>query len=156
MSLPQVGASALNFSLLNQNGETITLDSFPNQWIVLYFYPKDLTPGCTTEAIDFSAMSDEWSQNNCVVLGVSPDTCKKHCQFIEKKELKVTLLSDEDHSMIESWGAWQLKKFMGREFMGVVRSTWLISPDRKIVGLWSPVSVKGHAQSVLQLLQEQK
>lgn len=151
--IPQ-GRKAPAFTLLNQDNEKVSLKDYKGQWVVLYFYPKDLTPGCTTEAIDFSSLKKNFTKRDCVVLGVSPDPVEKHCKFIEKKELTIDLLSDPDHKIIEKYGAWQLKKFMGKEYMGVVRTTWLIAPDGKIAEVWSPVKVKNHGQIVLDKLEE--
>ncbi len=149
------GQKAKNISLLNQSNELVSTETLKGKWIVLYFYPRDNTPGCTIEAIDFSKLKPEFDQLDAVILGVSPDSIKKHCNFIEKKDLTITLLSDPEHELIESYGAWQLKKFMGREAMGVVRSTWLIDPQGVICESWSPVKVKNHAQIVLEKLKEQ-
>lgn len=150
------GKKAPAFTLLNQDGEKTSLKDFKGSWVVFYFYPKDLTPGCTTEAIDFTGLKSEFDQEGATILGVSPDSPERHCRFIEKKELGITLLADEDHSIIEKYGAWQLKKFMGREYMGVVRTTWLINPEGKVAAVWSPVKVKNHAQIVLDKLRELK
>ena len=150
------GKKAPAFSLPNQDGDKVALKDFKGQWVVFYFYPRDLTPGCTTEAIDFTALKKEYDKEGATILGVSPDTPEKHCRFIEKKELTITLLADEDHKIIEKYGAWQLKKFMGKEFMGVVRTTWIINPEGEVAAVWSPVRVKEHAQKVLDKLRELK
>lgn len=152
----QVGEKAPEFSIKNQDGNHVNLSDMKGKWVVFYFYPRDLTPGCTTEAIDFTALKGDFDKEGAFILGVSPDTPEKHCRFIEKKSLGITLLSDEDHAIIEKYGAWQLKKFMGKEFMGVVRTTWIIDPDGNIAACWSPVRVKDHAQKVLTKLQELK
>ena len=123
-------------------------------WVVLYFYPKDNTPGCTTEALDFTAHLEEFQALGATVLGVSPDSVKKHQNFIAKKELKVTLLSDEEKEVCQAYGVWQLKKNYGREYMGVVRSTFLIDPDGIIRATWEKVRVKGHVEEVLNKLRE--
>jgi len=140
---------APSFILLNQEGKKVNLTDFKRKWVVLYFYPKDNTPGCTIEAIDFSKLKTEFEKHNVVVLGVSPDSAKSHCSFIEKKDLTIMLLSDEEKKAAALYGVWGKKKFMGREFMGVIRSTFLIDPAGKIAHVWSPVSVKGHAEEVL-------
>lgn len=150
------GKKAPAFSLLNQDGKKVSHKDFAEKWVVLYFYPRDLTPGCTTEALDFTALAKKFAKEDAVILGVSPDTPEKHCRFIEKKDLTITLLSDPEHKVIEKYGAWQLKKFMGKEKMGVVRSTWLIDPQGKIAEVWSPVKVKEHAQIVLEALRKHK
>ena len=156
MSIIKTGKKAPAFAISDQNNQIHKLSSYLGKWVVLYFYPRDLTPGCTTEALDFTALKTEFDKEDCIVFGVSPDTAEKHCKFIAKKELSITLLTDEDHAVIEKYGAWQLKKFMGKEFMGVVRSTWIIDPQGKIVADWSPVKVKSHAQIVLDKLKELK
>ncbi|MBN2893337.1 MAG: thioredoxin-dependent thiol peroxidase, partial [Bacteroidales bacterium] len=118
------------------------------KWIVLYFYPKDNTPGCTTEACDFTATLLAFDDLDAIILGVSPDSAAKHRNFIEKKDIGFTLLSDEEKTMCQAYGVWQLKKFMGKEYMGVVRTTFIIDPDGKIAQIWDKVKVKGHAQDV--------
>jgi len=148
------GQKAPSFTLKDENEQTVKLADFKGKWVVLYFYPKDNTPGCTIEAIDFTKFLSKFKAANAVVLGCSPDSAKSHCKFIEKKDLKVTLLSDPEHKVIGKYGSWGLKKFMGVEFMGVIRSTFLINPEGKIVHVWSPVKVKNHAEEVLALLKE--
>ncbi|BBD61485.1 bacterioferritin comigratory protein [Nostoc sp. HK-01] len=153
-NIPQVGQPAPTFSTPDQNDNLLSLDDFSGQWVVLYFYPKDDTPGCTTEAQDFTALHSEFSQLGAKVLGVSPDSGKSHCKFINKHNLSITLLSDPEHQLADSYGVWQLKKFMGKEYMGIVRSTFLISPDKIIAYAWPNVKAKGHAQAVLTKLSE--
>jgi len=149
-----VGDTVPDFCLPNQDEEEICLRDLKGKWIVLYFYPKDNTPGCTTEAQDFTAALKEFEKLNAIVLGVSPDSPKKHRNFIEKKDLKITLLSDEDKELCKTFGCWQLKKFMGKEYMGVVRSTYIIDPDGKIAAKWEKVKVKGHVDEVKKKLEE--
>jgi len=151
---PEVGQPAPAFSLTNAASETITLQDFAGKWLVFYFYPKDDTPGCTIEAIDFTALKDEFAAFNAVVVGVSPDSEVSHQKFIKKKELGIELLSDPDHKTAEDYGVWQLKKFMGKEYMGIVRSTFLIAPDGAIAHSWLKVSAKEHAQAVLDQLKK--
>ncbi|MBD2440789.1 thioredoxin-dependent thiol peroxidase [Nostoc sp. FACHB-110] len=153
-NIPQIGQPAPNFSTPDQNANLVSLDNFSGEWIVLYFYPKDDTPGCTTEAKDFTELHPEFSKLGAKILGVSPDSGKSHGKFIAKHNLSITLLSDPEHQLAESYGAWQLKKFMGKEYMGIVRSTFLISPDRTITYAWPNVKAKAHAQAVLTKLQE--
>ncbi|BCL37237.1 thioredoxin-dependent thiol peroxidase [Nostoc sp. MS1] len=153
-NIPETGQPAPNFSTPDQNGNLVSLSDFNNQWVVIYFYPKDDTPGCTTEAKDFTDLYSEFSKLRAKVLGVSPDSGKAHCKFIDKHNLSITLLSDPEHQLIEAYGAWRLKKFMGKEYMGVARSTFLISPDKNIAYAWPNVKAKGHAQAVLQKIQE--
>ncbi|MBW4556249.1 MAG: thioredoxin-dependent thiol peroxidase [Trichormus sp. ATA11-4-KO1] len=153
-NIPQAGQTAPDFSTPDQNNHLLSLSDFSGQWIVLYFYPKDDTPGCTTEAKDFSELYPDFSTLGAKILGVSPDSGKAHCKFIDKHNLSITLLSDPEHHLIEAYGAWRLKKFMGKEYMGVARSTFLISPDGIIADIWPNVKTKGHAQAVLTKLQE--
>jgi peroxiredoxin Q/BCP len=134
--------------------ELAKLADFAGQWLVLYFYPKDNTPGCTTEAINFTALSPQFQQLNAVILGVSPDSEKSHCRFIEKHNLTIQLLSDPDHELAEIYQVWGLKKFMGKEYMGIKRSTFLIDPQGNIAYIWSNVKVKAHAEAVLKKLEE--
>ena len=152
----EVGDKAPEFCLPNQDENEVCLRDLKGKWIVLYFYPKDNTPGCTTEACDFTENLPDFEELDAVVLGVSPDSPKKHRNFIEKKELGITLLSDENKEVLESYGVWQLKKMCGREYMGVVRSTFLIDPDGNIAEKWSNVRVKGHVQKVKERLKSLK
>jgi len=117
------------FCLPNQDDVEICLRDLKGKWIVLYFYPKDNTPGCTTQACDFTENLLVFEDLDAVILGVSPDSPKKHRNFIAKKELKITLLSDEEKKVLQQYGVWQLKKMYGREYLGVVRTTYLIDPD---------------------------
>ena len=146
------GQKAPLFSLPNQDNQSTSLSNFKGKWVILYFYPKDNTPGCTIEALDFTKYNKEFEKNNAVILGVSPDSSKSHCNFIEKQTLNIQLLSDETHSVLEKYGVWGKKKFMGREYMGVLRTTVLIDPAGKIAHIWENVSVKGHAEDVLKEL----
>ncbi|HHO42109.1 MAG TPA: thioredoxin-dependent thiol peroxidase [Epsilonproteobacteria bacterium] len=150
----QVGAKAPEFCLPNQDEEEICLRDIKGNWIVLYFYPKDNTPGCTTQACDFTANIADFQNLNSTVIGVSPDSPAKHRNFIEKKNLAITLLADEDKSVCNAYGIWQLKKFMGKEYMGVVRSTFIINPNGEIAAKWEGVKVKGHIQEVKEKLKE--
>ncbi len=154
MVLTTVGKKAFVFSLPNQDGEVVSLDSFLGQWVVLYFYPKDNTPGCTIEAIDFSKLQTEFEQVNAVIFGVSPDSPKSHCSFREKQKLSLMLLSDEKKVVLKKYGVWGKKKFMGREYEGVLRTTILIDPKGKVAFVWENVSVKGHAAVVLKKLKD--
>ncbi len=144
----EIGDKAVDFSIPNQNSENVSLSQYKEKWIVLYFYPKDNTPGCTVEAVDFTSLKKEFENLGTVVLGVSPDSVKSHQNFINKKELGINLLSDPDHNVIESFGAWQLKKNYGREYYGVVRTTILIDKDGNIAHIWKNVKAKGHAEIV--------
>lgn len=152
--LPAIGQPAPAFSATNQDDKTLSLLDFQGSCLILYFYPKDNTPGCTTEAIDFSQKQAEWEKLNVKVLGVSPDSVKSHCKFIEKHSLALQLLSDPDHQVAESYGVWALKKFMGKEYMGIIRSTFLIDPSGNLAQVWPSVKVKGHVESVLAKVKE--
>jgi len=145
---------APEFCLPNQDETEICLRDLAGKWVVLYFYPKDNTPGCTTEACDFTNELEEFEELDAVILGVSPDSPKKHRNFIEKKNLKITLLSDENKEVLKAYGAWGLKKMYGREYEGVIRSTFIISPDGEIVAEWKKVKVKGHVEKVKEKLKE--
>lgn len=149
----EVGQNAPDFCVPNQDDVEICFRDIKGKWIVLYFYPKDNTPGCTTEACDFTDALPQFDDLDAMILGVSPDSPQKHRNFIEKKDIGFTLLSDEEKTMCEDYGVWQLKKFMGKEYMGVVRSTFIIDPDGKIAKIWNKVKVKGHAQDVRETLE---
>jgi thioredoxin-dependent peroxiredoxin len=145
-----IGQSAPEFTALDRDRKSIGLQDFQNQWLVLYFYPKDLTSGCTTEAIEFTEKLAQFQALNTQVVGISPDSIASHDKFITKHQLKVILLSDPEHQIAEDYGVWQLKKFMGKEYMGIVRSTFLIDPSGKIAQIWSNVRVKNHVDTVLE------
>ncbi|OHE05809.1 MAG: peroxiredoxin, partial [Sulfurimonas sp. RIFCSPLOWO2_12_FULL_34_6] len=125
----KIDNKAPEFCLPNQDDVEICMRDLKGKWIVLYFYPKDNTPGCTTEACDFSDALPEFNDLNAIVLGVSADSTEKHRNFIEKKDLSITLLSDEEKSMLQDYGVWQLKKNYGKEYMGIVRTTFVINPE---------------------------
>lgn len=151
--LPQPGQPAPQFSAVDQDSNPVSLSDLLGQWLVLYFYPKDDTPGCTTEAQEFTHYSKDFQQQGASIVGVSTDSPRTHARFRDKYSLTIRLLSDPEHQIAEAFGVWQLKKFMGREFMGVVRSTFLIAPDGHIAYTWPKVKAKGHAQAVLKQLQ---
>jgi len=152
--LLEIGQKAPEFCLPDDTGEEVCLKDLKGKWVVLYFYPKDNTPGCTKEAQQFSELLDEFEKLGAVVLGVSPDSVESHKRFKSKKELRVTLLSDEDKGVIKAYGVWQLKKSYGREYYGVVRTTYLINPDGEVAFVWKKVRANGHAQKVLEKLKE--
>ncbi len=152
----KVGDPAPDFCLPDQDGNEVCLKDLRGKWVILYFYPKDNTSGCTKEAIGFTEHLEEIESLGAVVLGVSPDSVKSHVKFREKHNLKVTLLSDPEHKVLETYGAWQLKKMYGREYYGVVRSTYLIDPEGKIAYIWPKVKVKGHVEAVIEKLKELK
>ncbi|WP_426272342.1 thioredoxin-dependent thiol peroxidase [Exiguobacterium sp. R-17] len=147
---------APTFTLPNAQGEPISLEDYREKKVVLYFYPKDSTPGCTTEACDFRDATQAFEENNTVILGVSADSQKRHQNFIAKYELPFQLLSDVNHEVCEQYGVWQLKKNYGKEYYGIVRSTFLIDESGEIVKEWRSVKVKDHVAEALQYVQEQK
>lgn len=153
-NIPEPEQQAPLFSAADQDGNPVNLTDFQGQWVVLYFYPKDDTPGCTVEAQDFTELSEDFSKLGAKVLGISPDSQKSHCKFILKHNLSITLLSDPEHQVAEAYGAWRLKKFMGKEYMGIERSTFLIAPNQTIAYSWPKVKAKGHAIAVLTKLRE--
>jgi len=140
--LLKVGNKAPSFCIPNQDDVEICLRDIIGNWIILYFYPRDNTPGCTTQACDFTSALPDFEDLDAFILGVSPDTTTKHRNFIEKKDLEITLLADVDKVTCEAYNVWQLKKFMGRESMGVVRSTFIIDPEGNIAAVWEKVSVR--------------
>jgi peroxiredoxin Q/BCP len=142
------GDRAPDFSLPDHTGAIHHASSYRGSWLILYFYPKDNTSACTAEALAFSAVYEELSGLGVPVIGVSPDTTESHRKFIEKHDLKITLLSDVNHEVIEAYGAWTLKKMYGKEYMGVERSTFLIDPEGIIRAVWRKVKVKGHVEEV--------
>ncbi len=150
MAFLRVGEKAPTFALQNQRGETVTLDSFfGKKNVVVYFYPKAMTPGCTVQACGIRDTKAEFDALDTVVLAISPDSVARLVKFEDKQELNFTLLSDEEHSTIENFGAWNLKKFMGREFMGVLRSTFIIDKQGTIVHVLDKVKTKTHHDDVL-------
>jgi len=148
--------NAPEFTLLNEKDEQVSLSDFKGKKVVLYFYPKDMTPGCTTEACDFRDQYKNFSELNAVILGVSPDTAAKHTKFIAKYGLPFSLLVDVDHSVAEKYGVWVLKKMYGREFMGIERSTFIINEEGTVIKEWRKVKVKDHIEEVLTFLREGK
>ncbi|DAB30756.1 MAG TPA: thioredoxin-dependent thiol peroxidase [Sulfurimonas sp. UBA12504] len=144
----QIDTKAPEFCLPNQDDIEICLRDLKGKWIVLYFYPKDSTPGCTTEACEFSEAAPDFSELDAIIIGVSADSTKRHRNFIEKQALTITLLSDEDTSMMQSYGVWQMKKNYGKEYMGIVRTTLIIDPDGVVKALWENVKVKEHVAKV--------
>ncbi len=144
----ELQTKAPDFCLPNQDDVEICLRDLKGKWIVLYFYPKDSTLGCTTEACDFTAALPDFEGLNATILGVSADSTKRHRNFIEKQSLAITLLSDESTEMMQSYGVWQLKKNYGKEYMGIVRSTYIIDPEGTIRASWTKVRVKEHVSVV--------
>jgi peroxiredoxin Q/BCP len=156
MTKPEIGSEAPDFCLPDQDGKEVCLRDYKGNWAVLYFYPKDGTKSCTLEAIDFTLSKAEFAEMGATILGVSPDSVKSHQGFCLKNDLTITLLSDPEHEALEAYGVWQLKKMYGREFHGVVRSTFLVNPEGTLVHEWRKVRVKGHVESVKEKLKELK
>ena len=143
---------ATNFTLLSTNKKKYTLKESLGKYIVLYFYPKDDTPGCTIETNDFNKLYSKFKKLDCEVYGISKDNIKSHDKFREKYKIKFDLLSDEEIKVLKKYKVWAKKKFMGREFMGIVRTTFLIDKKGKILKIWENVKVKDHAKEVLDTL----
>lgn len=137
------------FHLADENGEILDSKELKDVRYVIYFYPKDNTAGCTREAIEFSELAENFMFHNVPIIGVSRDSSASHRKFIDKQELKIKLLSDPDHVLTESAGAWGIKKMYGKEFEGVIRSTFIVGKDGLVEAAWKKVKVKGHAQEVL-------
>lgn len=152
MSFLNVGDQAPEFALQNQNGDLVRLSDYKGKTVVVYFYPKAMTPGCTTQACGLRDASDAYAARDIIVLGLSPDPHERLKRFEGKYDLNFTLLSDEDHSVAEAYGAWGLKKFMGREFMGILRSTFVIDGDGVISHVMATVKTKTHHDDVLALI----
>lgn len=150
----ELGKPAPAFELPDQDGNPVRLAELKGRWVVLYFYPKDDTPGCTTEACEFTAGVEAFQGLEAVVLGCSPDTPAAHRRFIAKHDLKLRLLSDPDHTVMEAYGAWGEKSMYGRASMGVIRSTVLIDPEGRVAHHWKKVKAAGHADKVRQKLTE--
>ncbi|MBB3947946.1 peroxiredoxin Q/BCP [Rhizobium skierniewicense] len=145
----KIGDNAPDFTLPRNGSGDIALSSLKGKAVVLYFYPKDDTSGCTAQAIDFSAMGGEFEAANAVVIGISPDSVKSHDKFAAKHSLSVMLASDEERKVLEAYGVWKEKSMYGKKYMGVERTTYLVSPDGKIAQIWNKVKVPGHARAVL-------
>jgi len=144
-----VGDNAPDFTLPDQDGAQVKLSDYRGQWVVLYFYPRDNTSGCTREAIDFTEYLEEYKKLNAKVFGISPDSVQSHQKFIKKHNLKVVLLADPEHGVLEKYGVRQEKSMYGRKYFGVVRLTYLIDPEGKIAKVWQKVKVTGHADDVI-------
>ena len=145
---------APDFCLKNQDEKEICLKDFKGKWIILYFYPKDNTSGCTLEAITFTNYQEVFKKHNAIILGISPDSCESHKKFQKNHNLTITLLSDPNHKVLELYDVWKRKKLYGKEFFGVIRSTFLINPDGTILFIWNKVKVKGHIENVLNTLKK--
>lgn len=157
MAFPKIGNLAPAFTLPDQDGNKVSLRQFrDDRNVVLYFYPKAMTPGCTVQACGLRDARAELEKLDTVVLGVSPDPVARLGKFIDKQSLNFTLLSDEDHAVAEKYGAWGLKKFMGREFMGILRTTFIIGKDGRLNHVMDKVKTKTHHDDVLELIRELK
>ena len=152
----KIGGKAPAFDLPDEKGNRHTLQGYEGKTVVLYFYPKDDTPGCTKESCEFRDIQADFKKKDAVILGVSPDGPAFHQKFIGKFNLNFPLLADEKQELCNAYGVWKLKKFMGKEYMGVERSTFLISKDGKIAKAWRKVKVNGHGEQVAQALKELK
>lgn len=146
------GDKAPDFTLPTNGGETLSLKSLKGKTVVLYFYPKDMTPGCTTEAQDFRDHSKDFDKAGAVIVGVSKDSVKRHDNFVEKLSLPFQLVSDEDGTLCEAFGVWVEKSLYGRKYMGIARATFIIDGKGVIRHVWPNVKVKGHAEDVLATL----
>ncbi|UCD19146.1 MAG: thioredoxin-dependent thiol peroxidase [candidate division WOR-3 bacterium] len=144
----RIGNKAPEFCLPDANDRKVCLKDFRGKWLVLYFYPKDNTSGCTREAVDFTANVKDFKKMNATVVGVSPDSVTSHTNFINKHALEVMLLSDHEHKVLKEYGVWQKKSMYGREYYGVVRTTFVVDPKGKIAQKWEKVKVAGHAEAV--------
>ncbi|MEH6906126.1 MULTISPECIES: thioredoxin-dependent thiol peroxidase [Neobacillus] len=151
----EIGMQVPNFELETNSGETVTLSKFKGTNVVLYFYPKDMTPGCTTEACDFRDQIQQFTEVDAVILGVSPDPVDRHQKFVEKYGLPFLLLADTEHQLAEAFGVWKLKKNFGKEYMGIERSTFIIDKEGNLVKEWRKVKVKGHVDEALTYIREQ-
>ena len=149
----RIGDAAPDFTAPTDGGGSVRLKNLRGKKVVLYFYPKDNTPGCTTESCDFRDAHAEFGAHDAVVLGVSPDSVKSHDNFKQKFDLPFTLISDEDHKIAEAYGVWQEKSMYGRKYMGIVRSTFVIDEKGKVAAIYDKVKVKGHAAEVLEKIQ---
>lgn len=147
--MPKLKSKALGFTLPDSQGKEHSLKEYLGKWVVLYFYPKDDTPGCTVEACSFRDNYSRFKRVGIVVLGVSVDPVRKHAKFAEKYSLPFTLLSDEEKTVVAKYGVWGKKKFMGREYMGTMRTTFLIDPVGKIFKIYENVKPDAHAEEIL-------
>lgn len=152
----EVGEKVADFTLRNEQGEEVSLSNFAGKYVVLYFYPKDMTPGCTTQACDFRDEYKNFSDVNAVILGVSPDQADSHQKFIEKHDLPFSLLVDEGHKLADEFGVWKLKKNFGKEYYGIERSTFIIDPEGNLQKEYRKVRVKGHVEEALNDIKDNK
>lgn len=151
----ELGKEVNDFTLQNQSGEEISLSDYRGKYVILYFYPKDMTPGCTTQACDFRDNHEKFGELDAVILGVSPDPVEKHQKFIDKHDLPFELLADENHQVAEAFDVWKLKNNFGREYYGVERSTFIIDKEGKLLKEYRKVRVKGHVEEALEFLRDE-
>lgn len=149
-----IGQAAPDFTLPASNGKDVSLRDFRGRKLVIYFYPQDNTPTCTTQSCDFRDFNGKFAELGAEVIGISPDDLKSHDKFITKFELPFLLLSDPEHQVAELFGVWNLKKLYGREYMGIVRSTFLIDEEGRIAQEWRNIKIKNHVQKVLDAVKE--
>mgnify|MGYP000527785194 FL=1 len=147
------GDAAPDFTLNDKDGIPVSLSGYRGKWVVLYFYPRDNTSGCTTEAKDFSALLPQFEKKDAVIIGISADSETSHAKFITKHELTVTLLSDPDHQALEAYGVWQEKKMYGKVYMGIVRSSFLIDEKGRIAAAWYKISPKNTIPELMKALE---
>lgn len=152
----EIGKQAPDFTLPNQDGNEVSLSDFKGKSIVLYFYPKDMTPGCTTEACEFRDAQESFSELDAIIVGVSPDPIEQHQKFIDKHDLPFLLLADEEHKAAEAYGVWKLKKNFGKESYGIERSTFIIDPEGTIQKEFRKVKVDGHVEEALKAIRDNK
>ncbi|UTW48967.1 thioredoxin-dependent thiol peroxidase [Bacterioplanoides sp. SCSIO 12839] len=152
LNLPEIGKAAPDFSTLDQDGNNVSLKDLRGKTVVLYFYPKAMTPGCTVQAQGIRDHKSEFEKLNAVVLGISPDETKRLVKFTERDELNFTLLSDPEHKIADDYGVWALKKFMGKEYEGIHRLTFIIDPEGNLVHIMEKVKTKSHHDDVLEIL----
>jgi thioredoxin-dependent peroxiredoxin len=150
-----IGSKAPDFTLPASNGGNVSLTDFKGKHVILYFYPKDMTPGCTTQACDFKEFHESFTELDAIILGVSPDPIERHGKFIEKYGLPFLLLADIDHQVAEAYGVWTLKKNFGKEYMGIERSTFIIDKKGNLIKEWRKVKVKGHVEEALTFVKEE-
>ncbi|MCL6708376.1 peroxiredoxin [Pseudomonas sp. R2.Fl] len=153
MSELAIGGNAPAFTLPRDGGGSVSLSDFPGKPVVIYFYPKDDTSGCTVEAVSFTALADAFAKAGTVVIGVSPDSVKRHDKFVSKHDLKVILAADEGLDVLNAYGVWKEKSMYGRKYMGVERTTFLLDANHRIAAIWPKVKVAGHAEAVLKAAQ---